>query len=631
METPLRILIVEDQESDAALIIRQLERAGHDVAATQVDSAAQMEQALHAQDWDLVISDYQLPGFGGDRALELVQQTGKDIPFILISGTVGEETAVGLMKRGASDYLLKGSIVKLPAVVRRELTEARNRQARREAEAEIRKAKERFDLAVRGSSDGIWDWDVPQDQAYFSPRFRELLGYPPAAHSGSMEVLIQSVHPDDLPKLLEALEAHLHRQARFQVEYRLRMRAGEYRWFLVRGQAVWDEAGRPVRMAGSLTDIHARMRAQEVLQQASEAIRRSEQRFRAIYDHMFQLMVILSPDGLVQDANPAALGYGPLNAEEVLDRPFAEAPWWDGPPELRQQLEDALRRAAAGEFVRYETAIRAGSGRSATLDLSLRPIRDAGGQVQLIIAEGRDMTESIEARKALERAFEVVNSQNKRLLNFSYIVSHNLRSHTSSISTILQYLEEVDDPQEQAEMLRNLGTIAHALDETLHNLNEVVSIQTHLNLKTELLDLHEFVQKSGVVLSKEILSRQARIENLVPPGQMIRYNAAYLESILINFLSNALRYSHPDRQPQIEIGYCDAGPKACFWVRDNGLGINLQKAGDKLFGMYKTFHGNPDAKGIGLFITRNQVEAMGGSIEVRSEPDQGSTFIVYLA
>jgi signal transduction histidine kinase len=120
------------------------------------------------------------------------------------------------------------------------------------------------------------------------------------------------------------------------------------------------------------------------------------------------------------------------------------------------------------------------------------------------------------------------------------------------------------------------------------------------------------------------------VNNNVAPGLEIEYNPAYIESILFNFLSNAIKYGKPGRKTVINIDCSDHNGHLVLQIADNGLGMDLQKIGEDLFGMYKTFHRNSDAKGIGLFITKNQVEAMGGKIEVESEVDKGTTFKIYL-
>ena len=139
------------------------------------------------------------------------------------------------------------------------------------------------------------------------------------------------------------------------------------------------------------------------------------------------------------------------------------------------------------------------------------------------------------------------------------------------------------------------------------------------------------MERARQVLSEQIHLKKAAIHNYIPQDITVNYNPAYLESILLNLLSNALKYSHPDRLPVIEFKYLlEHDGKIILSISDNGLGIDLIKNKDKIFGMYKTFHGNKDAKGLGLFISKNQVEAIGGTLEVESEPNIGTTFKIHI-
>lgn len=243
------------------------------------------------------------------------------------------------------------------------------------------------------------------------------------------------------------------------------------------------------------------------------------------------------------------------------------------------------------------------------------------------IAIIEDITEKKRAEEELKQSFDLVSDQNKRLLNFSYIVSHNLRSHTSNIQTISDFLETAETKEERDEMIDLLKKVSDSLNETMSNLNEVVSIRTNINLTIEKLNLHEYIKKTELILSQQISKSDATIQNLVPTNIEISYNAAYLESILFNLISNAIRYCHKDRKPQITISF-DTASKS-LKIQDNGIGIDLKKNGEKLFGMYKTFNNNPDSKGIGLFLVKNQVDAMGGTIEAESKLGEGTTFIIY--
>lgn len=241
-----------------------------------------------------------------------------------------------------------------------------------------------------------------------------------------------------------------------------------------------------------------------------------------------------------------------------------------------------------------------------------------------------DITHSKESENELNTSFEIVSEQNKRLLNFSYIVSHNLRSHTSNIASIVSFLENTDSQEEKNEMLQLLKTVSNSLNETMLHLNEVINIRTNISLVLVPLNLNEYISTALNVLTEQISKNDISILSHVPLDTIINYNPAYLESILYNIISNSIRYRHPDRTAIIKISYHIENNLKFLEISDNGIGIDLIKNADKLFGMYKTFTTNSESKGIGLFITKNQIDAMGGTITVESEPNIGTTFKIYI-
>ncbi len=240
-----------------------------------------------------------------------------------------------------------------------------------------------------------------------------------------------------------------------------------------------------------------------------------------------------------------------------------------------------------------------------------------------------DITSKIYSETALTKSFKLVTEQNKRLLNFSYIVSHNLRSHASNILGISTLIETAKNTEDRNEMIQLLKTVASNLNETLYNLNNIVNIQTSIDIVIEPLNLSEYVLAALSMQNLQILSREAKIINNIDENVKVNFNKAYLESILLNLISNALRYSSIDRKPVITLTCFEEDNQVLFKISDNGIGIDLNKHGDKMFGIYQTFNGNADARGFGLFISKNQIEAMGGKIEVESDIGKGTAFKIY--
>lgn len=241
-----------------------------------------------------------------------------------------------------------------------------------------------------------------------------------------------------------------------------------------------------------------------------------------------------------------------------------------------------------------------------------------------------DITDMQEAEKKLTISLDLITEQNKRLLNFSHIVSHNLRSHTSNIESIITLIESAESDDERKEMMQLLKSVSNSLDETMNHLNEVVNINTNINLVAKPLNLNNYINRTRDILSSQIQLNEASFIINVPDDALINYNSAYLESILHNLISNAIRYRHHQRKPIITIKLHKENEKYVIEVSDNGIGIDLKRHADKIFGMYKTFHNNSDARGIGLFITKNQIDAMGGAISIESKLNEGTTFKIHV-
>lgn len=240
-----------------------------------------------------------------------------------------------------------------------------------------------------------------------------------------------------------------------------------------------------------------------------------------------------------------------------------------------------------------------------------------------------DVGENKQAQDTLKHSYNLVTEQNKRLLNFSYIVSHNLRSHTSNIQAITNLIGYTNSEEERTELIEVLKTVSGLLNDTMLNLNKVVNIQTSIDVIKESLSLNNYINKTIEILNDQILLKNAIIKNNVPMDVIVNYNPAYLESILLNFIFNAIRYNHPDRNPVVELTSYIEDSQTVLQISDNGIGIDLEKHGEELYGLYKTFNKKPDSKGVGLFITKNQIDAMGGTVTVSSVIDEGTTFKIY--
>ena len=227
---PLRILLVEDSEDDAELLVCHLERHNYDVEWLRVETPEAMSSALDRQQWDIILADYSLPKFNATAALHVLQSKALDIPFIIVSGNIGEETAVAAMKAGAHDYIMKGNLARLVPAIEREIEEAASRRERQRIQLELKESEARWHLALDGANDGLWDWDIKNHTAFLSARWKAMLGYAENEIDNRFEEWANRVHPDDVASVMRSLQEHLARQTEFyRTEHRLRCKDGTYK------------------------------------------------------------------------------------------------------------------------------------------------------------------------------------------------------------------------------------------------------------------------------------------------------------------------------------------------------------------------------------------------------------------
>lgn len=310
--------------------------------------------------------------------------------------------------------------------------------------------------------------------------------------------------------------------------------------------------------------------------------------------------------------------------------------------EIEQEAEeifkkDQVRLSGFDIFVHYAklgipytsewTYIRKDGSRFPAL-LSVTAIYN-GENISGFLGVAADISELKKAENEIRSLLDITKVQNDRLQNFAHIVSHNLRSHVGGITGILELIP-LDYPEiagnEYIELLQKGG---ENLKQTITDLTQVV--KANLNESNfEKIELKRVVQKNIDSLKLQANESGVTISNLVADEIILTGIPAYIDSIVLNFITNAIKYSSEDRISFLKIHTNFDGKYLLLHFEDNGLGIDLKKHGDKLFGMYKTFHQHEDSRGVGLFITSNQVETMGGTIHVKSEVDVGTTFSIRL-
>ncbi|MEN3322871.1 PAS domain S-box protein [Mariniflexile soesokkakense] len=262
--------------------------------------------------------------------------------------------------------------------------------------------------------------------------------------------------------------------------------------------------------------------------------------------------------------------------------------------------------------------------------LSASIVRNPEGEPLYIISQIDDISKHKKDKNHLEFMLGVAKEQNSRLSSFAEIITHNLRTHASNLMTLVAFLEEESHELTEDENFDLLKGSVINLSQTVSHLTEVAKIKAIDESNIEVLNLYDYVNQCIYNVSALAKNIHCTIENEVSENHNVKAIPAYLDSIILNFLTNAVKYRSDKRDPVIKLSSEIQDEYAVFHIEDNGLGIDLDKFGDKLFQMYKTFHRNKDALGVGLFITKNHVESLGGHIKVKSEVNVGTTFSIFL-
>ena len=272
MSKTLRLLQIEDSEGDADMILRLLRQGGFEVSSHRVEDADGFRCALEDPAWDVIIADYYLPGFDAPGALRILQECGQDIPCIVVSGKMGEDTAVEMMKSGAHDYLTKNNLTRLVPAVERELAEAARRRETRQAQEELRESEERLALAVEATQLGTFDLYPQTGKLIWSKFARQHYGVSPETEV-TYDTFLRALHPDDRDRVTQALQDALRFESsgEYAHEYRtVGIEDGQERWLSSRGRVFFDGQSQAVRVVGVIQNVTERKRLEQQLLQSQK-------------------------------------------------------------------------------------------------------------------------------------------------------------------------------------------------------------------------------------------------------------------------------------------------------------------------------------------------------------------------
>lgn len=390
MAKPLRVLIVEDSEDDALLLVFELRRGEYSPNFKRVENMESMRKALEEESWDLVISDYVLPGFSGLEALRLVRGSGLDLPFIIVSGKIGEDTAVNAMKEGANDYLIKGNISRLVPAIEREMQEAEVRRKRREAEAALVRSERRYKRLVAAVTDYIYTVtikDATVVKTSHGPGCLTVTGYSHEEYIENPFLWYQMIYEEDRAAVTSLTNDIRAGKDIPSLEHRIRHKDGSIRWVINTIVPRYSEQGELIGYDGLISDITQRKRSEESLRLQSAALEAAA-----------NAIVITDEEGLVIWVNQAFTRMTGYHLEEAMHRDlsFLKSELHDAKfyQDLRQTISEGL--VWQGEMIN-----RRKDGSLYPEEQTITPVNDEMGRIKHFICIKQDITERKLAEQAL--------------------------------------------------------------------------------------------------------------------------------------------------------------------------------------------------------------------------------------
>ncbi len=498
---------------------------------------------------------------------------------------------------------------------------------RKKAEEALKHSNQRYEYATLATSDVIWEADILKKEVFISKNLTTIFGHPVSDGWVPMENNIwrQNIHPDEADDVIKSQYQALSNETiinNWKGEYRLRKSDGTYAIVLDRTFGIRDEQGKIVKVVGAMQDITKQRVEEERLRLMESVILNTKDSILITEAEPFD-----QPGPRIMFVNPAfekMTGYTP---EEVIGKTPRLLQNDDTDRKELDKLRIALNKWEPCEITISNSRK---NGEKFWNNFSIAPVANEKGWYTHWIAVERDVTKEIEANLEKERMIAELLENNLELKQFGFITTHNLRAPLTNLVMICKLinLELIEDPS-TLKLIEAFKTSTYQLNETLNDLINVLIIKENIDLKLDKLSFEEILNDVKESINKTLIDSKVMIETDFSDVPMVHFTKVYLKSIFLNLITNSIRYQHPHRNPIIKIKTLkDSNGRTKLTFSDNGLGMDMSLVKNKIFGFHQRFHKNTDSKGIGLFLIKSQLNALGGQIEVDSEVNKGTTFTI---
>ncbi len=633
-ESKTKILIVEHESSDIELIQRELKKGDFNFVAEVVANERDYKNALKNFEPNIILSDYSLPSFSGPEAFAIKQKMAPQTPFVFVSGTIGEENSIELIRNGVTDYALKDKLFTLNTKIKRALKESKEKQQKIKTEIELINSERRLARAQQLAHMGSWELNFATGIAQWSDEAFRIYGLDPDSGGMTLETWLSFIHPDDLGFVKKKIKDAEQTLRDYSFVHRIIRNDGGIRHLYYEAKFEFDDTGKAVGIYGIVHD-------RTEIELTEESLRQSEMSIRAIFDNTdtgFLLMdlnanIVAFNQRLSQFAKHS-LGAALTGGENFI-RLLA--------PEVRRRFTDTINNVIKSGRLGFETPYPQLDGNIIWYEFSANRVSDEDGKVVGVCLAVNDITarkraeeEIISLNKGLEekikqRTAELENI-NKELEAFSYTVSHDLQSPLRIVAGFSKIMLEDYSGKLDADGKENLKLINRMVIKMSQLTKDLLAFAQmgKATLASSEVNMNEVVK--AIVEELRIADAHSTIQFKIQQLPLAMCDPRMIKQVWSNLILNAVKYSRKKEYPVIEIGAEIINGRETYYVKDNGAGFDMAHA-ERLFTVFQRLHSESEFEGtgVGLALVQRILLRHGGEIWAEGKVDEGAAFYFNLA